>query len=95
MPKQRVSKEKRKFAQTFQMCLRGQKILKMELKWRIFYERVENGLLRNTAQNSLYMLNVLKKYKSLQKFEPKKGKLRGPVNMREIQRNTKRRDKCP
>jgi len=44
---------------------------------------------------SLYMLNVLKKYKSLQKFEPKKGKLRGPVNMRDIQRNTKRRDKCP
>ena len=49
----------------------------------------------NPKSISLYMLNVLKKYKSLQKFEPKKGKLRGPVNIRDIQRNTKRRDKCP
>ena len=44
---------------------------------------------------SLYMLNVLKKYQSLQKFEPKRGKLRGPVSMREVQKNTKRRVKCP
>ena len=44
---------------------------------------------------SLYMLNELKKYQSLQKFEPKKGKLRGPVSVRDVQKNTKRRVKCP
>ena len=44
---------------------------------------------------SLYMLNVLKKYQSLQKFEPKIGKLRGPVSVRDVQKNTKRRVKCP
>ena len=49
----------------------------------------------NPNSISLYMLNVLKKYQSLQKFEPKTGKLRGPVSVRDVQKNTKRRVKCP
>ena len=44
---------------------------------------------------SLYMLKVLKKYQNLQKFEPKKGKLRGPVSVRDVQKNTKSWVKCP
>ena len=68
-------------------------------------EKVENILQKTRAfvkkeygpeGISIYMLNVLKKYKSLMKFEKSDiRKLHGPVTMNEIQRNTKRREKCP
>ena len=45
---------------------------------------------------SKYMMNVLKKYKSLMRFKPEKiQEMRGPVSIRDVKKNTKRREKCP
>ena len=45
---------------------------------------------------SKYMMNVLKKYKSLMRFKPEKiQEMRGPVSIRDVKKNTKRPEKCP